>query len=412
MRIADVSHYAPSVLAVCLAAGCGGATQPPVAGQAPAAASRVTHDGGIDAAKTGYKSLYSFEGPPDGEQPTSGLTAFKGVLFGTTSLGGYDGTPCNSCGTVYWINSAGFESVLYKFSGAPDGAYPQAGVTTMGSALYGTTYAGGRDTCSGECGTVFAVTAAGRERVVYSFFGGTDGANPNGSLLLYGGRLYGTTEHGGSASLGTIFSVGKYGDEQRLHAFIGGAGDGASPIGNLVSFTGAIYGVTSGGGSANDGTIFRINPSTRLILIEHSFTGIDGKNPVGLVVSHGKLYGVTSAGGADGKGVLFSMDGYNRYHVVHAFRGTPKGDGAYPAAPPIVVKDVLYGTTRGGGGHGNGAVYEATASGLEALLYSFDRTPDGVHPESTLVYLDGKLYGTTLNGGRAPSYGTVFRVTP
>ncbi len=408
MRISDVSRYALSVFTVYLVAGCGGTTQPPVAGQVHAA-SHATTGGGIAAAKTGYKSLYSFEGPPDGEQPTSGLIAFKGVLFGTTSLGGYNGSPCNSCGTVYWISSAGFESVLYRFTGAPDGAYPQAGLTAMSSELYGTTYAGGRDTCSGECGTVFAVTAAGRERIVYSFMGGADGANPNGGLLKYNGRLYGTTEHGGD--LGTIYSVGKYGDERQLHVFSGGS-DGANPIGNLIPYNGVLYGVTTNGGSGNDGTIYRVDPHTHLVLIEHSFTGNDGENPVGITVFHGKVFGATSAGGPDGKGVLFSMDGYNRYHIVHAFRGTPKGDAAYPAAPPIAVNDVLYGAARGGGAHGNGAVYEATASGLEALLYSFDRTPDGVHPESALTYQGGKLYGTTVNGGRPPSYGTVFRVAP
>jgi uncharacterized repeat protein (TIGR03803 family) len=41
---------------------------------------------------------------------------------------------------------------------------------------------------------------------LYFFQGGSDGRNPNGSLLQSGSMLYGMTEYGGTYGDGTIFS--------------------------------------------------------------------------------------------------------------------------------------------------------------------------------------------------------------
>jgi uncharacterized repeat protein (TIGR03803 family) len=60
--------------------------------------------------------------------------------------------------------------------------------------LYGTTMTGGAD----NFGTVFMITPAGGFSVIYSFTGGTDGAQPTGNLVhdshgaIYGGTAYGT----------------------------------------------------------------------------------------------------------------------------------------------------------------------------------------------------------------------------
>ncbi len=57
------------------------------------------------------------------------------------------------------------------------------------------------------CGTVFAVTASGKETVLHNFGDYGDGTNPFADLLSDKGRLYGTTAHGGAGGSGIVFSL-------------------------------------------------------------------------------------------------------------------------------------------------------------------------------------------------------------
>jgi uncharacterized repeat protein (TIGR03803 family) len=55
---------------------------------------------------------------------------------------------------------------------------------------------------------VFEVDRTGKETVLYSFTGGTDGASPDAGLLRdSAGDLYGTTVDGGSSGCGTVFKL-------------------------------------------------------------------------------------------------------------------------------------------------------------------------------------------------------------
>jgi len=99
------------------------------------------------------------------------------------------------------------ETVLYSFGDqVGDGSNPYAGVTldTKGN-LYGTTWQGG----AYNQGTVFELTAAGAEKVLYSF--GSlpgDGLVPGAGLTFDKmGNLYGTTYYGGAYNNGTVFLV-------------------------------------------------------------------------------------------------------------------------------------------------------------------------------------------------------------
>ena len=93
----------------------------------------------------------------------------------------------------------------------------------MNGTLYGTTFAGGSTACVGGCGTVFMITPSGKEKVLYRFRGGNDGANPSASVLAVNGVLYGTTEYGGIPSeecnAGTVFKVSTTGIEKVLYRF-------------------------------------------------------------------------------------------------------------------------------------------------------------------------------------------------
>jgi uncharacterized repeat protein (TIGR03803 family) len=101
------------------------------------------------------------------------------------------------------------------------------------------------------------------------------------------------------------------------------------------------------------------------------------------------------------------------FSVLYNF-GTNRGDPIEPYYPSIVAQGRdgnLYTTARGGANF-YGAVFKITPAGKLTVLYSFDNT-HGADPFSGLTLAaDGNFYGTTHDGGSAPYYGTVFKITP
>jgi len=90
-------------------------------------------------------------------------------------------------------------------------------------------------------------------------------------------------------------------------------------------------------------------------------------------------------------------------------------DGAKPEAGLAKGSDgSFYGTTMAGGGaSGFGTVFKIAPSGTLNMLYAFGRqTNDGAFPAAGLVKAsDGDFYGTTFEGG-ANDEGTLFKITP
>jgi uncharacterized repeat protein (TIGR03803 family) len=210
--------------------------------------------------------IYRFKGGSDGEYPVGSLVALRKAFYGVTTLGGVG---CDiGCGTVFAVNKSGKKRTVYEFTGAPDGSGPQSGLTNVSGTLYGTTYSGGSVLgCNVGCGTVFTVRALGREQVLYSFAGAPDGALPNGPLFELNGAFYSTTNIGGSSNLGTIFSVTTAGAEQVIYSFQGGS-DGDGPDDGLVGFSNVLYGTAASGGgtgcatNGGCGTIFSVSPAS------------------------------------------------------------------------------------------------------------------------------------------------------
>jgi uncharacterized repeat protein (TIGR03803 family) len=338
--------------------------------------------------------------------------------------------------------------------------------------------------------------AAPQETVLYSFTGGPDGALPLSELLITkNGALIGTTSQGGDlngcggAGCGVVFELtpppgSKEWKETVLHRFKGGS-DGAYPPAEVLAYppakvlmdkTGALYGVTSGGGGGmcrsynfyaytgsggywrrgpgvGCGTIFKLTPPT----IGHSvwtesvlfsFGGKDGRFPAGalLMDKTGALYGVTGLGGEGpcgyfaisgsrlqyptGCGTVFELTppaaGRNAWTLttLHRFKGKP--DGAFPGGGVIFAADgSLLGTTPGAvpfsqhatyktssDAYGNGTVFKLTppARGdtvwTKTIIYGFKQE----HVVAGELCQDraGALFGT-LPG---PAFGSVFQLSP
>ncbi|MEJ0046764.1 MAG: choice-of-anchor tandem repeat GloVer-containing protein [Rhodospirillales bacterium] len=164
---------------------------------------------------------------------------------------------------------------LYSFQAPPDGENP-SGVVPVDGTLYGTC----QDGATGF-GTVFKFDRATRqETTVYTFTGGNDGAAPEGVPILVNGLLYGTTLARGAGNAGTVYSLDPAtGTETTLYAF-GGAGDGTGPSTTLTYANGLLYGTTSQGGAHGDGTVYSVDPTTGHEVVLHSFSGPDGKWPI------------------------------------------------------------------------------------------------------------------------------------
>jgi hypothetical protein len=333
-----------------------------------------------------------------------------GNLYGTTAYGGSGNCQLFGgrvgCGTIYELappkqkGDPWTETVIYNFQSGKDGYFPWGDLTfDKQGNLYGATqYGGGHGSCNAPyyqyCGTVFKLsppkTKGGKwtEKVLHSFAGGKDGANPNGGLVLDSkGTIYGTTHIGGfncpqfqGVGCGTVFKLTplKNGNwtEQILHRFTDGD-DGAGPNGGLIfDSKGSLYGTGGGGGSGNGfGVVFRLGKlSGRWVeTVLHSFQGPDGRDPSGPLTfdSTGNLYGSTNADGSYFGGTLFRM---------------------------MLAK-------------GAQDKWELTS------LYSFKGPPDGQFPAARLIFNEGGgLYSTTSNGGTGHacqgSCGTVFQLNP
>lgn len=417
MRAARYGRYGLGICAsVALLSGCGGP-------QLPIGAPGVVQQS-VGGSAIPYKQLYRFRHCcGDGARPVASLINVGGTLYGTTSAGG-----TYHEGTVFDVTTTGKETVLHSFGFANDGVQPSGALINVNGTLYGTTAGGGKN----GYGIVFSVTTAGSEAVLHNFNGGFDGAYPNGSLISVKGTLYGTTYDGGakcanSSGCGTVFRVTTAGKEKVIYSF-GGGSDGANPFAGLIHVKSTLYGTTGLGGAAcagslGCGTVFSVTTTGKERVL-YSFGSLpDAENPfAGLINVKGTLYGTTGYGGAKctisyGCGAVFSVTTTGKERVLYSFGGD--SDGAAPVASLIDVKGTLYGTTEVGGAADDGTVFSVTTTGGENVLYSFGGGSDGAYPYAGLISVKGELYGTTKAGGVSgcskkfqPGCGTVFALTP
>ncbi len=179
------------------------------------------------------------------------ILASDGNYYGTTEYGGlYVG------GTVYKLTPAGDVSTVANFvngstSWGPMGALLQA----SDGNFHGTTYWGGVN----NAGTIYELTPDGTITTLWSFGSGADGQLPKGGLVQASdGNFYGTTGSGGTTGYGTVFRLTPAGVETVLWNFSMDSG-GYFPEGALVvGGDGNLYGAASLGGTNSSGVLFRL----------------------------------------------------------------------------------------------------------------------------------------------------------
>jgi uncharacterized repeat protein (TIGR03803 family) len=328
-------------------------------------------------------------------------------------------------------------NVVHDFTGGADGGDPAATLTLdKAGNLYGTTFSGGQPGCSPQtsCGTAFKMAhknSAWLFEPLYSFSGGTDGANPDGRLVIdANGTFYGPTFGGGVVGCtffcGTVFnlrpqprapaSVFAPWLEKVLYVFTDPAG-APEPQGDLIfDQQGNLYGTATG--AAGPGDVYELSPSgsSWIHTVLHNFGGTgDGFLPYGGVVfdKAGNLYGTTSFSSMGGGGTVFQLvpSGANwTENILYDFSSGTNGirpQGALIMDP----SGNLYGTTSYRGPGGGGTVFELSPSGgswVFATLYGF--TGSGGPLSSLTMDSAGNLYGTTSADG-AHNLGSVFKLT-
>jgi len=372
------------------------------------------------AARAGTLTVvHNFTGGSDGGSPVDGLMMnAKGTLFGTTSAGG-----TAALGAVFQMSGRGTQKVLHSFQGGADGATPNGGVIEDAKGtLFGTTTAGG----AAGAGTVYSLRGQ-TETVLYSFAGGTsDGMAPQAGLVQdASGNLYGTTTAGGAAGNGTVFELiapksrkGAWA-EKVLYSF-GTGTDGAAPVGRVVLDTaGNLYGTTSLGGASGYGTVFQLKPgATWTETILHSFQNTDdGNTPyAGLVAdASGNFYGAATAGGNNGGGTIFELSPSNGSFTFAVLASVP-GWGVSGTFRDILVQPngVIYATTHCDGTNSAGSIYELTLSGgVWTYTELYDFTGGSDGQYSiSNLVLKGSKLYGTTIGGGANGAGTVYAFTP
>src|SRR3989442_10662148 len=153
-----------------------------------------------------FTVLHSFSGGAVGRASAVIMDEASNLYGTTTALGG-------CCGNVFQLDLLANYTELHSFPGYPgDGLFPgghvgfdPALIMDQAGNLYGTTAWGG----AFGGGTVFKLDPARNETVLYSFKGPpSDGLQPEEALIMdQAGNLYGTTSHGGDYGVGTVFTI-------------------------------------------------------------------------------------------------------------------------------------------------------------------------------------------------------------
>ena len=275
------------------------------------------------------------------------------------------------------------DTALYRFTGGDDASLP-TGVLTFDQAgvLYGTSRLGGGGNCyyGAGCGTVYELTPSSggwTEKVLYSWKGDGNGAEPSALLVGIDGNLYGRTDHDGDYGYGTVYQLAPSGDgwaKTILYSFDteqDNYGDGIAPRALVQDSAGNLYGVARGVAYPfPTGIVFMLSPSDG----KWVFTILRNNNDSGDLFNNltmdeaGNLYGTGGLGRDFGCGRSDWCFAYI-FKLVHA-------NGGWQYSTPVYFSGQLF-----------------QAFGTVALD------------------AQGNLYGTTNTCGKY-NYGTVWQLSP
>jgi uncharacterized repeat protein (TIGR03803 family) len=220
------------------------------------------------------------------------------------------------------------------------------------------------------------------------------------------GAFYGPLFLAMAGSENEIVRVTPTGEVTVLHQFHDNTSAGPidfTPAGKLIGVR------IAGGGSP--GTIYQIDPATGAFNNIYTFKQGEGGDSINfplVLATDGNFYGTTHGGGTDQQGSVFKVTPAGEFTLLHSFTNGP--EGIQPEAGLIQATDgKFYGTTTlGGGPDSGGAIFSITPSGALTTLHQFP-VPGG-HPDRALTQAkDGSFYGALFDAGVVEN-GTIFRL--
>ncbi len=377
----------------------------------------------LETARAGvfYEPVNAFAAGPRNPDRGSLLLYGDGSLYGTSSQGGY-----YDQGTIFRISREGVVTVPVHFTGsfgAAKGTGPRGALVSDGNGfLWGTTAGGGVN----SSGTVFKYNVAARQITTVAEFTGNSpvkGALPVCGLTNDGnGNFWGTTVNGGAGGNGTVFRVniatGAFTNVAEF-SYPGTSGTirGRTPYAGLVNDgKGFLWGALYGGGTADKGTLFKIEAATGAFTTVIDFTGTSGaakgSQPQSCPVSDGSdyLWGTTYTGGASDRGTVYKIHrDTGILTTIREFGDAANGQHPYSTLTPA-GNDYFWGTASVGGSTGGGLVYKLEkTTGALTKMAEFNAATGFTPAAAPVSDGRGSYWGTTSLGGPS-SLGSVYKV--
>jgi len=361
----------------------------------------------IDPITDTFTKLWDFSTSATGRYPFATLMQAKnGKLYGTTTQGG-----TSDRGTLFEFDIT--SKILTKLADFKDGIEGEGPLGTLMAAsngkIYGATAYGGAN----GYGVLFECDPAvsgGTFQKKIDFNGTSNGNRPVHAPVEVNGKLYGTTEMGGTDDKGTLYAYDLISGSITKKIDFNGTDKGTQPTGLIKAPNNKLYGMTMQGGVYTQGVIYEYDPASNTFAKKVDFkAATNGSYPYGnlTLASNGKMYGLTS-NNLSHKGVLFE---YNYIIDTIIKRVDFDSAGGYMPMGELVEgsNGKLYGLTAQGGTNDLGTIFEYDPATLTyALKFSFDRTNNGALPYGSLALSsNGKLYGMTSEGGTS-DLGVLF----
>ena len=363
-----------------------------------------------DSIATADYKLAEFQG----KHPTGGPLFHKGIMYGLSQEGSNNGK-----GSLWSFDDTRNPKteILYTFGSNTD-AYPIGTPVVVNDVIYGVTES--LNSPFSANASIFSydlVTKTYSKKADFVGVGGSRGWT-TGGLMVDSNKLWGLAH---VPSFNNDKGIIYYYD-LKLDTFViahtnPSNGPLEKPVGELVRYDSLFYGISSLGGSNDDGILFSYDPiaDTLVKLEDLNFNTIGGNPEAGVFLHNGELFfhclGGTFGSGLNPAGTLLR---YNiETGVLTKFLDFDNTTGTAPYSKPFVHNGFVYGTTGNFPG-GAGVVYQFTISNSNYSILEELSNRDGRVLNNEFIHSGDKIYSFTthkaVDGTLYFDPGSVFRI--